>query len=600
MKSVGRWTDLRRAILAMSLSILPGLASALTTSLTAPGASENLRDRLIAASTVMSADTHGLDTPQELLSAALSDYRTMVQILYDEGYFSPVVNISVDGREAALIPALDPPQRVNSIAISVQTGRLFTFGMARIAPLTPETAIPESYATGQTATTSAIRDAASTGVQSWRDAGHAKAKVGGQQITANHPRAILDSDITLVPGPKLRFGRLKLPQDSAVRPEAIAKIAGFPAGEVYTPAKVQKVGTRMRRTGSFSSVTLEEAETPNPDGTLDFEAVVIDQVPRRISFGGAVSSSKGAEILGSWMHRNLFGNAERFRIEGAIRNIGGPEPIDGGLTIRLDQPAKLGPDDSIFYLGQIARFNEEHYTLTRFYLGGGVRRVFSDTLFAEAGVNAGLSRADDVFGERDFYMLTFPTRINWDERDNKVSATRGYFLDSFLTPYLGLNETESGLWGYFDGRGYLSVTSSSSVVLAGRVQVGTLIGPGLSEASPEFLFFSGGAGTVRGQPYQSLGVEVPGGIAGGRSLLALSAEVRGRVTDNISLVGFFDIAAVGEDQFVTGDSPYHSGAGLGVRYDLGGVGPLRLDLALPVEGTTDDGLQFYIGIGQAF
>lgn len=604
MISVGRWTDFRHSILDMGLilglALVPGLASALTTSLAAPGASDDLRDRLSEASSVMAAEDLGLTSPQELLAAALSDYTTMVQILYDEGYFSPVVNIRVNGREAAQIPALDPPQTVNSIAITVQTGRLFTFGQARIAPLTPETEIPEEYTPGETATTGAIRDAASAGVTAWRDAGHAKASVGGQKIVANHPRAVLDSDISLAPGPRLRFGRLSIPQDSSVRAEAISRIAGFPSGEVYDPAKVQKVGSRLRRTGAFASVTLEEAETPNPDGTLDFDAVVIDQVPRRYSFGAELSSNRGMEVSGSWMHRNLFGNAERFRIEGRVRNIGGAEPIDGALTVRLDQPAKLGPDDSIYYLLQIGRENEQHYTLNRYYIGGGVRRVFSDTLFAEAGANIGLSRADDVYGLRDFYMLTFPTRINWDERNSKVSATSGFYLDTFLTPFLGFKDTESGLSGYFDARGYLSLSETDAIVLAGRVQLGTLFGPGMADTSPEFLFYTGGAGTVRGQPYESLGIPVAGGISGGRSMLALSAEVRGRVTEKISLVGFFDIAAVGADQFVTGDSPYHSGAGLGVRYDLGGLGPLRLDLALPVEGDTGDGLQFYLGIGQAF
>ncbi|MDU9005070.1 autotransporter assembly complex protein TamA [Sedimentitalea todarodis] len=596
-----RWrTGLSQTLLAACVAFAPGLAAALTTNLTAPGASEELRDRLTAASSIMNADTNGLDTSQELLAASLSDYTTLIQILYDEGYFSPVINIRVNGREAADIPALDPPRTVNTVAISVQTGRSFTFGKAQIAPVTPDTEIPEGFATGQTATTGVIRDAASVGVLSWRKAGYAKARVGQQRIVANNRQAKLDADITLAPGPKLRFGQLKIPQNSTVRPEAISKIAGFPSGQTYDPAKVQKVGTRLRRTGSFSSVTLEEAEVPNPDGTLDFEAVVVDQVPRRFSFGASISSSQGLELSGSWMHRNFFGNAERFQIQGRVSNIGGEEDIDGGLSIRLDQPAKLGPDDSIFYLAQIGTDNQEHYKLTRFYLGGGVRRVFSDTLFAELGVNAGLSRADDVFGERDFYMMTFPLRVNWDKRDSKVSATKGYFLDSFVTPYLGFSDTESGLSGYFDARGYLSLTSTASIVLAGRVQLGTLIGPSLQDVSPEFLYYSGGAGTVRGQPYESLGVPVAGGISGGRSLLAVSAEVRGRITESISLVGFFDIAAVGRDQFVTADSPYHSGAGLGVRYDLGGLGPLRLDLAMPVEGTTNDGLQFYLGIGQAF
>lgn len=596
-----RWrTCLSRTLLAACVALAPGLAVALTTNLTAPGASDELVDRLTAASSIMNAETNGLDTSQELVAASLSDYTTLIQILYDEGYFSPVINILVNGREAADIPVLDPPSSVNSVAISVQTGRAFTFGKAQVAPLSPGTEIPEGFATGQTATTGAIRDAASAGVLSWRNAGYAKAQVGQQRIVANNSQAVLDADITLAPGPKLRFGKLAIPQDSTVNPEAISKIAGFPSGEVYDPEKVQKVSTRLRRTGSFSSVTLDEAETPNADGTLDFEAVVIDQVPRRFSFGASLSSSQGMELSGSWMHRNLFGNAERFQIQGTVSNIGGQEDIDGGISIRLDQPAKLGPDDSIFYLAQLGTDNQEHYQLTRFYLGGGVRRVFSDTLYAELGVNAGISRADDVFGERDFYMMTFPMRVNWDRRDSKVSATKGFFLDSFVTPYLGFSDTESGLSGYFDARGYLSLTSSASIVLAGRVQLGTLIGPSLQDVSPEFLFYSGGAGTVRGQPYQSLGVPANGGISGGRSLLGVSAEVRGRITESISLVGFFDIAAVGEDQFVTSGSPYQSGAGLGVRYDLGGLGPLRLDLALPVEGTTGDGLQFYLGIGQAF
>ncbi|MBD3764471.1 MAG: BamA/TamA family outer membrane protein, partial [Rhodobacterales bacterium] len=40
-------------------------------------------------------------------------------------------------------------------------------------------------------------------------------------------------------------------------------------------------------------------------------------------------------------------------------------------------------------------------------------------------------------------------------------------------------------------------------------------------------------------------------------------------------------------------------AGLGLRYATG-IGPIRLDLAAPIDGTTGDGVQVYIGLGQAF
>ena len=43
----------------------------------------------------------------------------------------------------------------------------------------------------------------------------------------------------------------------------------------------------------------------------------------------------------------------------------------------------------------------------------------------------------------------------------------------------------------------------------------------------------------------------------------------------------------------------HSGAGLGLRYDTP-VGPIRLDVATPVGGNTGDGVQVYVGLGQAF
>ena len=106
--------------------------------------------------------------------------------------------------------------------------------------------------------------------------------------------------------------------------------------------------------------------------------------------------------------------------------------------------------------------------------------------------------------------------------------------------------------------------------------------------TPDFLFFSGGAGTVRGQPFESLGIPVNGGVAGGKSFLGLSGEVRGKITDTISLVGFYDFGTVDTSSFIGSDAEYHSGAGLGVRYDLGGFGPLRLDLALPVQGETGE------------
>ncbi|WP_254445796.1 autotransporter assembly complex protein TamA [Ruegeria arenilitoris] len=580
---------------------LPTTLAALETTLTAPGGSKELVERLEENSSVATAESRGLDTPLEILSAALSDYRTMVQILYDEGYFGPVVSIKLDGVEAAEISSLSVPAQINRAVITVQTGPKFTFGEAIVQPVTPETELPEEFAVGKVATTGAIQQAASAGVQGWRNAGHAKAEVGSQRVIARHAQDKLDAQIDLAPGPRLRFGKMIIQGDTDVRHRSIEKIAGFPAGEVYSPEKIQKVGTRLRRTGTFNVVAIEERETPNPDGTLDFDATFEDLPKRQLTFGLELASRDGLDLTATWTHRNVFRRAERLRFEAAIRNIGGAEDIDGRIGLRLDQPDRLGPDDNTFWNALLERRNTENYNVTVASLAYGARRTFSDRLYAEAAAGFQWSSADDAYGDdRRFRYFVLPFRSEWDQRDSKVSATRGFYLDSQVTPFAGLSETESGIRLFFDGRGYTRVGSSDRLVLAGRVQLGSVLGPSPDGVTPDFLFFSGGAGTVRGQPYESLGIPVGTGVAGGKSFLGLSAEVRGKITEAISLVGFYDYGTVDTSSFIGSGAEYHSGAGLGVRYDLGGFGPLRLDLAVPVQGDTGNGLQFYIGIGQAF
>ncbi|WP_264212671.1 autotransporter assembly complex protein TamA [Leisingera thetidis] len=588
-------------VIAFSLlALLPPAAFGAETTLEAPGADAALAERLRGASASVAAS--GETNVQELLAAALSDYRTLVQVLYDGGHFSPVVNIRLDGREAAGIQPLNPPRTVSKVEITVQPGPRFAFGKAEMAPLPRQSDVkfPEEYASGQPASTGAIRDAAAAGVRAWRRSGHAKATVSDQTITANHLQARLDAQLRLAPGPRLRFGRMRVTGDTNVREEAIRRIAGFPAGDRFHPDLLAKSATRLRRTGSFSSVVLREAEQPNPDGTLDYTAVVEDLPPRRLTFGAEISSTDGLELSGSWMHRNLFGAAEKLRIEARLSGIGSSNDIDGRIAVRLDRPAALGPDDLIFYLAEAEQLDEEHYKATRVFGAAGVRRTFSDDFFAEAALGVSSILAEDVFGKRRFKYVAGRLRAEYDKRDSRVNPASGYYLQGGATPFIGIGGSKSGLQMKADGRAYYGLGADDRIVLAGRLQMGSVIGPSLSGISPTLLFFSGGAGTVRGHEFQSLGVPANGGTAGGRGFLALSGEVRGKITGKISLVGFYDIGFVDADSFVSGSSARHAGAGFGLRYDVAGIGPIRLDLAYPVDGGSEDGLQFYIGIGQAF
>jgi len=56
---------------------------------------------------------------------------------------------------------------------------------------------------------------------------------------------------------------------------------------------------------------------------------------------------------------------------------------------------------------------------------------------------------------------------------------------------------------------------------------------------------------------------------------------------------------VGQGTVTGTGSDWQAGAGLGLRYGTA-VGPFRLDLAMPVRGALDGGVQIYAGLGQAF
>ena len=83
------------------------------------------------------------------------------------------------------------------------------------------------------------------------------------------------------------------------------------------------------------------------------------------------------------------------------------------------------------------------------------------------------------------------------------------------------------------------------------------------------------------------------------SVANATAEFRFQVRERIGLALFADAGRVWTDEAFGGDSDWHAGAGVGVRYNTP-IGPIRFDVAGPVSGDTGEGVQVYLGLGQAF
>lgn len=593
---------LRWLVMSLAICVAGPAAHAFEAGLSVPGGNKELVSDIEGASLVLGLVDNDTATAQDILAAARADYARLVSVLYENGHYGGVIQIRVDGREAAGISPISGPTSVGTVAIRVDPGPRFTFSRASVGPLAPGETPPEGYATGRAARSGQIVNAAEAAVTGWRDAGHAKARVTDQQITANHPSSTLSSDIRLAPGPRLRFGDLVVRKDGGVRPNRVRQIAGLPTGDVFSPEDLQTASTRLRRTGAFRSVVLSESETIGPGDTLDIIASLEAAKQRRIGFGAELASLEGITLSGFWMHRNLLGGAERLRLEAEVGGIGGDSGgIDYLLLARFERPATFSPETDFFFGLRAEQSDEPEFRERLFRFGAGVTHRFNDELTGELGAAYQYTDVNDALGTRELQHFLIPGRLTYDSRDDPLDAKGGLFIDLEFMPFLGLQSgSGDGSRFYADARSYLAVGENKGIVFAGRAQIGSITGPSAASVPPGMLFFSGGAGTVRGQPFQSLGVDLPNGEQiGGRSFLAFAGEIRADVADQWAVVTFADAGFVGADSFGSENGEWHSGAGFGVRYKTA-LGPIRVDIGTPLDGDAGSDFELYIGIGQAF
>jgi translocation and assembly module TamA len=553
-----------------------------------------------------------------LLAKSKGDYRRILAALYNAGFYGGEISITAHGREVAdLTLAADLPPPV-PIAVTVLPGPRFRFGTTAFEnpppwpdPEDDPDGRPEDvgFAPGETARAGAVTAASALAIQRWRERSHAKAQETGREVVADHDTRRLDVLITLDPGPPVRYGPVRVSGSQRVDPAFIAFMADLPEGERFDPADIEEANQRLGDLGVFRLLRIEEGEL-TPDGSMPVDILVEDRLRRAYGIGGTISTLDGLGIEAYWLHRNLFGRAERLRVDASIQGIGTSEFPDE-LTYRLGgtitRPGVITPNTSAF-ASLLALQNDfdtyrERSITGRIGFNQRIGQKWSGDLFLEV---ARSRFTEDVFGVRDFLTFGPVVRAQYERRDSTLDPTEGYFFAADLRPYYEFDYGNAAVRGTVEGRTYLHFGEERQVVLAGRAKLGSFAGPSTAESPPNQLFFAGGGGSVRGYAVNSIGVDVTTGegdtgVVGGRSLFEASGEFRYRVNDRWGAVGFVDGGLVGADAWLdSADGDLRFGAGVGVRYYTG-IGPLRFDLAAPLNPRDDDdSFAFYIGIGQAF
>lgn len=547
-----------------------------------------------------------------LLAKARGDYRRIVAALYNEGHYGGTVSIRVGGAEAAnLAPDVNLPDPVD-VAIVVDPGPLFRFSSVNLVNQAAPTSDPFDYVepplnagfgTGEIAKSSVILRAEQLALEAWRQQGHAKAVIVSRDVVADHATQLVDVTITVNPGAKAAFGAVTVSGTERMDPEFVRRQTGLTVGEEYDPDELALAQRRLDRLEVFRAARLEAAEAIGADGLLPYNLIVQELPGRRFGVGATYSTIDGLGLEAFHLWRNLFGQAERLRLDARVASIAWPidtAQFDYFFGGTFTKPGMFTPDTDL--IAAISAERTIYPTYTEISAGGrvGLTHMLSDQITLEGGTQFEINRFDDVFGTRDFKTVGLYGGAVLDFRDDSVDATSGWYGAVNVEPFYELNYGNAAARLTVEGRTYFGFGEDDPFVLAGRLKAGALVGPSLAEIPPDKLFFAGGGGSVRGYGFKSIGVDNGAGvITGGRYLLEASIEARAKVTEDIGVVGFVDGGYVAADVFPA-LTDLRIGAGVGVRYYTG-LGPLRLDVAVPLNKRAGDpDYALYVGIGQAF
>ena len=547
-----------------------------------------------------------------LLAKARGDYRRIVAALYDEGHYGGVVSIRVGASEVtSLPPDVELPDPV-PVTIVVDPGPLFNFNRVDIVNQAPPTSdvfdqvdLPSNkgFGVGEVARSSVILRAENLALEAWRQQGYAKAVIASRDVVADHASNLVDVTITVNPGQKAAFGEVRVSGTERMDPAFVRRQTGLTPGEEFDPDEVDRAQKRLDRLEVFRAARLEAAESIGLDGLLPYDLIVQELPGARFGVGATYSTIDGLGVEAFHLWRNLFGQAERLRLDARIAGIGFPvetEEFDYFFGGTFTKPGVFTPDTDLVAAISAERTVYPTYTETSALGRVGLTHIFSDQITFEGGTQFERSEFEDVFGTRDFAVASLYGAATLDFRNDKVDATSGWYMRADIEPFYEFNYGNAAGRVTVEGRTYFGFGEDDPFVLAGRIKAGAVIGADLNEIPPDRLFFAGGGGSVRGYGHRSIGVDDGfGNIIGGRYLLEGSLEARAKVTESIGVVGFLDGGYVAGDEF-PGIDDLRLGAGVGLRYYTG-LGPLRADLAIPLnkqDGDPDYAL--YVGIGQAF
>jgi translocation and assembly module TamA len=573
--------------------------------------------------------------PFALIARAEADAARIDRVLRSFGHYDAVIVVRIAGLasgDARLLPLLEglPGDSRVPVEVEIDPGPVYRIGSARLDGPVPDAARQAfDLAAGRPARAGDVLAAGQSVLSALQEDGFALARVPPPDALVDHGRRTMDVTYVAEPGPRLDLGDISVSGLERLHEDYVRRRLGIEAGEPFSPTRLERARQDLLAHGVLAWARLTPGDAPDEAGRLPLHVEVAERPPRVVRLGGAYASDEGATLSAAWIHRNLFGRAEELTLQAEVGRLTQNRRADVSHLVRgsLRLPDLWLRDlDLKLDLASVAE-QLDAYDRDAVTAGVSLERRFAPGFSGSAGLAFEDAQVTQDAGPQDYRLVSLPLTLSYDSTDDPLDPTRGLRLVAEATPAQVLEGQGGGFVrgravsiGYWmppiegwQGRGDRPSAPAgdapgegsdrlalSRTVLAARLALGSIQGAAVEEVPPDWRFYSGGGGSVRGFPFQSIGPRTASGRpAGGDGLLEASFELRLRFGEEWGLVAFVDAGAVSQEG-IPGLRDLSVGTGIGVRYHTP-IGPVRVDLATPLTASSGDSpVQLYVAIGQAF
>lgn len=532
--------------------------------------------------------------------------------IYDLGYFTEKIKAVPVATNAGIVLRIEVEENAPITGVNIE-GNTIIKDEELQAIFAGQTGLPQNI--GQ------LNESIEKIEELYADKGYVLARV---KSISDDPDGVINLEVNEGSLDKIHFIGNRKTKDNVIKRMMLTR-----EGDVYNEKMLGEDLKRIFSTQSFSDVRRVLTVSPDNPDQYNLTVELDEKKTGSISLGGGVDTMTG--LFGSlgYADPNFLGRGQNFSSVLAVGS---------GVFVRGDAIANARTyqfdvgwsNPSLFESVNSLSVNAYGRDLASFNVPLGIeRRIGSEVTwsrplasFKNMGASLGL-KAEHVnlrdggspgalrsFGisqamrDRQLEGGTFaslsPT-LAYDTRDNRFNPTSGWLNTFSVTGAYGLGNDSYGTV-LANVRKYFKIRDG--ITLALNAQGGT---SPFGDVPMFNMYRMGGAYSVRG--FQEGGLGIGGGFLTG------TAELRTKIPflDKLKNVPMLDTfsAAFFADAGQVFDAPeanriferptLGASIGAGIRFNIPGMGPIRIDYAIPVAGRNNNYLQrFNFGVGQKF